>query len=194
MSTNGLLSFGSSYNGFSNEEFPGSAFISSLYLVAPYWDDVDISRDEIGQISYEIHESGSYYLNLVNDFLLRQRPSTFSATWMFVAYWDSVRPYPGSSSTEVSETCVQTHLGLVIANFLSLYSRFLFYCVMMVVLFHTHRKIHFKPFSLLMVLIPMPYSPMTAARWSGIMMSPLATVLLVIHTITMILRHRILLA
>ena len=100
MGTNGLLSFGSSYNDISNENFPGSSAIGSRYLVAPFWGDIDISRDRAGQISYEIHQSG-YYLDQVNDFLLLKRPSGFNPTWMLVAYWDSVRPYPGSSNTEV---------------------------------------------------------------------------------------------
>lgn len=105
--TNGLLSFGSLYNAFGNQDFPGTSDISSRYLVAPFWDDIDISNDETGQISYEIYESGSYYLDQVNDFLLRKRPSNFSATWMSVAYWDSVRPFPGGTSTEVSKICSQ---------------------------------------------------------------------------------------
>lgn len=101
MNTNGLLSFGSPYTEYSNQDFPGSGDTRLLYLVAPFWDDIDISRDQIGQISYEIHQSG-YYLDQVNDFLQRKRPSTFSGTWMFVAYWDSVRPFPGSSNSVVS--------------------------------------------------------------------------------------------
>lgn len=101
MGTNGLLSFGSPINDFSNQAFPGNAGINSFYLVAPFWDDIDISRDQIGQISYEIHQSG-YYLDQVNDFLQRKRPSRYRGTWMFVVYWDSVRPFPGSSNTVVS--------------------------------------------------------------------------------------------
>lgn len=108
MGTNGLLSFGSAYNAFSNQEFPGDSGISSRYLVAPFWDDIDISRDQMGQISYEVHQSG-YYLDQVNYFLSRKRPSTFNGTWMFVVYWDSVRPYPGSSNTAVSYTHVASY-------------------------------------------------------------------------------------
>ena len=101
--TNGLISFDSAYNPFGNEEFPGSPDASSRYLVALFWDDIDISRGGVGQVSYEIHTSG-YYLDQVSDFLKRQRPSGFRGTWMLVTYWDSVRPYPGSSSPEVSST------------------------------------------------------------------------------------------
>ena len=99
MGTNGLLSFDTSYNSFSNQQFPGNFFISSRYLVAPFWDDVDI-RDGSGEISYEIHTSG-YYLDEVNLFLRRKRPSDFVGTWMAVIYYDAVHPFFGLSSPEV---------------------------------------------------------------------------------------------
>ena len=109
--TNGLLSFNFAYNPFSNEVFPGGSDTSSRYLAAPFWDDTDISSDEVGEISYEIHESG-YYLEQVTDFLRRKRPSSFIGTWMLVAYWDSVRPFPGSSSTAVSARIVSHVISL----------------------------------------------------------------------------------
>ena len=98
MGTNGLLSFGTAYNYFNNEQFPGSSSISSLYLVAPFWDDIDITRGN-GKISYEIHQSG-YFLQEVNSYLNRKRPSEFQGTWMTVVYYDAVHPY-GSSNHEV---------------------------------------------------------------------------------------------
>ena len=96
MGTNGLLSFGSSYNSFSNQVFPD--FVR--YLVAPFWDDVDI-RGGNGRISYEIHQSG-YFLEQVNTYLKRKRPSDFQGTWMAVTYWDAIHPYFGASNTDVS--------------------------------------------------------------------------------------------
>ena len=102
MGTNGLLSFGSSYNSWSNQQFPGNSAINLRYLVAPFWDNVDI-RGGNGQVSYEIHQSG-YYLDLVNTFLRRKRPSDFTGTWMAVVYWDAVHPYFGAFNPEVSKT------------------------------------------------------------------------------------------
>ena len=99
--TNGILSFGTSYNTWSNQPFPGSG-ISNLYLVAPFWDDVDI-RGGNGEISYEIHQSG-YFLEQVNSFLQERRPSDFQGTWMAVIYWNAVHPYFGAFSPEVSRT------------------------------------------------------------------------------------------
>ena len=101
--TNGLISFGSSYNSFANQPFPGS--VSSNYLVAPFWDDVDI-RGGNGIISYEIYDSG-YFLDHVSAFVRQQRPSTFQGTWMAVVYWDEVHPYFGATSTEVGIRCAQ---------------------------------------------------------------------------------------
>ena len=84
-----------------NQEFPG--FLGDRYLVAPYWDDVDI-RGGRGVISYEIHTNG-YYLDLVNNFLRQTRPSLFTGTWMAVVTWDAVQPF-GAFFPEVSEGCV----------------------------------------------------------------------------------------
>lgn len=99
VATNGLLSFDTSYGSFFNQPFPGSFAIFNRYLVAPFWDDVD-TRFDGGEISYEVHESG-YFLNRVNSFLRRSRPSRFEGTWMMVAYWDAVNPYFGLFSSEV---------------------------------------------------------------------------------------------
>ena len=94
--SNGIISFGnSSYNPFGNSVFP----ITGEYVVAPYWDDID-TRFGNGSISYEIHNSG-FYLDQVNTFITRQRLSDFRGTWMAVIFYDSVRPYPAASSTEV---------------------------------------------------------------------------------------------
>ena len=99
MGTNGLLSFDTAYNSWFNQPFPGSFFIASRYLVAPFWDDVDI-RGGNGQISYEIHESG-YFLDHISAFVRAQRPSEFQGTWMMVVFWDAVHPYFGASNPEV---------------------------------------------------------------------------------------------
>lgn len=100
VATNGLLSFGSAYGSFFNQPFPGSSTIFNRYLVAPFWDDVDTRYADGGEISYEVHQSG-YYLDRVNYFLRRNRPSRFEGTWMMVAYWDGVNPYFGLFNTEV---------------------------------------------------------------------------------------------
>ena len=94
--SNGLISFGSSYNSFFNTPFSES---NTLYLVAPFWDDVDIRSDN-GDIFYQTIESG-LFLDQVNDFINYVRPTTFAAPWMMVAYWVGVHPYLGPSHPEV---------------------------------------------------------------------------------------------
>ena len=98
--TNGLISFGRFYNSYSNSLFPGS--VSDRYLVAPFWDDVDITGGN-GEISYEIHDSG-YYLDHVSGFIRAIRPSEFQGTWMLVVYWDAVHHFIGTDNPEVSQT------------------------------------------------------------------------------------------
>ena len=97
MSTNGILSFNAQYNRPYNSLFSET---SPNYLVAPFWDDVD-TRGGNGRIFYEIHESG-YFLDQVNTFLRRRRPSSFEGNWMLVAHWDAVHPYFGETSPEVN--------------------------------------------------------------------------------------------
>ena len=96
MGTNGLLSFNSLFNRFSNTPLSES---SEPYIIAPFWDDVDI-RGGNGRVHYEIHESG-YFLEQINTFLQIKRPSSFEGTWMLVAHWDSVHHYPGFLFTTV---------------------------------------------------------------------------------------------
>lgn len=97
--SNGIISFGTSaYNPTTNSAFPGS---TGRYLIAPYWDDINISRG--GTISYESFES-SYLLEQVNDFLQRKGLTDFEGTWMMVVYYDSVQPFTGTG-----EVCRYTH-------------------------------------------------------------------------------------
>ena len=67
--------------------------------MAPFWDDAD-TRGGNGVISYEIHTTG-YYLDEVNTFLQRKRPSGFVGTWMAVVYYDAIHPYFGAFNPEV---------------------------------------------------------------------------------------------
>ena len=100
------------YNSFLNQPFSETSSISTHYLVAPFWDDVD-TRGGNGVISYEIYDSG-YYLDLVNDFLQRNRPSTFTGTWMVIVTWDAVHPYLGLSNPQVSSImCVSVYARLL---------------------------------------------------------------------------------
>ena len=61
--------------------------------MAPFWDDINLNSG--GTISYETFESG-YYLEQVNAFIQRQRPTSFNGTWMMNVYYQEVAPFSGS--------------------------------------------------------------------------------------------------
>jgi len=81
--------------------------------VAPFWDDVDISGGDQGEISYETFESGTF-LEQVNAFLQKKRSTYFEGTWMLVAYYNAVFPYSGTG-----EVCVNLlHVYMLYRMFL----------------------------------------------------------------------------
>ena len=70
-----------------------SAFPGSLtHIVAVFWTDVDIRVE--GEISYEVHTTGSSLLSQVNNFISTNESVAFTGTWMLVAEWDRVRQFP----------------------------------------------------------------------------------------------------
>ena len=80
----------SSFTGFIPELFP----YYFLYLVAPFWDSVDIQKE--GNISYQVYSTGSPQLDDVNTIISDEENIHFSGHWMLVAEWDSVPEYRGS--------------------------------------------------------------------------------------------------
>jgi len=74
-----------------------------VYLIAPFWEDVDIRAE--GDISYEIHDAASNnaasneLLAQVSMFVANQTGADFSGTWMLVSYWDRVHPWPRGLGT-----------------------------------------------------------------------------------------------
>ena len=95
MGSNGIISVGNTYNPFSNSQFPGT---SGYYLLAPFWDDINIVRG--GKISYETFQSG-YFLDQVNAYIQRQRPTAFNGTWMMSAYYKEVQALAGTGEVSV---------------------------------------------------------------------------------------------
>jgi hypothetical protein len=89
VNTNGVLSFGNSYISPVGTDFN---FISSPPIVAPFWDDVDITRS--GTIYYR-QDSNSTITELVQKAVAAEYPeaASFQPTLVFVATWDRVEPY-----------------------------------------------------------------------------------------------------
>ena len=103
--SNGIIAFGlSAYNPFINIVFAG---LLTRYVVAPFWDDININKG--GIISYETFDSG-YFLQQVNDFIERTRPTSFEGTWMIVAYYNKVQPFSGSGEVKHTNNTCMTHL------------------------------------------------------------------------------------
>ena len=86
------------FTQFLPELFP----IASLYLVAPFWADVDIEGG-VGDISYQTYSTGSPLLDIVNTFISDERSFNFNGHWMLVVEWSGVSAF-GSPINEVS-TC-----------------------------------------------------------------------------------------
>ena len=111
--SNGIISFGGDYNPHENAEFTNS--LLGEYLVAPFWDDINID-DDGGTISYKTFESG-YYLEQVNAYIQRQRQNSFHGTWMMNVYYNQVAPFSGQKSRRVSfilhnyQKMLNKHLG-----------------------------------------------------------------------------------
>ena len=106
ISSNGLISFGSSFTEFSPRLFP-----INEQVIAPYWYDIDLR--EGGYIMYDSFNAlnGSQVLKNVSDFInsVESPSTTFEASSVVVVYWRDTCPFvPGGyacSSFEVS-TCI----------------------------------------------------------------------------------------
>ena len=90
MGTNGYFAF-EQYLEFMPFIFDGSR---NLSLVAPFFTDIDISRD-IGQVSYEIHtdSSSTGILSQVNSLINEHKQTQFNGQWLLVATWEDVPAY-----------------------------------------------------------------------------------------------------
>ena len=66
--------------------------------MAPYWDDVDIRL--AGNISYEVHSrsgdnpGSNQLLDEVSSFVEDSTGQSFQGSWMLVAEWKEVHPWP----------------------------------------------------------------------------------------------------
>ena len=99
IATNGIISFDQPVFSRIPTRFPGSRNeIRSLFLLAPFWDDVDIRR--AGSISYEVHNAFSGNtdsLNLisrVDAYIQGETGTAYAGNWMLVVHWGRVHPWP----------------------------------------------------------------------------------------------------
>ena len=94
MNTNGVLSFGQPHTSTSSG---GSNFdsVSSPPIIAPFWDDINVNVS--GTIYYS-QDSSPTIAELFRQEVLSQYAISFSPSLVFVATWDRVAQFGGSSS------------------------------------------------------------------------------------------------
>ena len=94
MNTNGVLSFGWPYTSTSSGRL-NFTFVSSPPLIAPFWDDIDITKG--GSIYYRLDNTSStadqVQLDVYNQF---PDVDSFYPSLVFVATWDRVAAYSSS--------------------------------------------------------------------------------------------------
>ena len=100
VSINGLVSFGSKYINWIPKIFPISG-----QVVAPYWHDSDTRVK--GFVKYGVitrdAPAKSCLLKLTSDFISSRERVDFEASWMLVARWVDICPFPDFNCMEVKE-------------------------------------------------------------------------------------------
>ena len=102
--TNGIISFGQEWFFWDTDLFPTDNYnILNSYVVAPFWADVDTRR--AGSVFYEVHQRGTNrgsnnVLERLSGFIASQMNTNFTASWMLVAQWDRVHPYPHGTTVD----------------------------------------------------------------------------------------------
>ena len=97
--TNGIFSFSAPFYSAVARAFPSTlSTVANAYLVAPYWDDVDIRL--AGNISYEVHSrsnnnpGSNQLLDQISQFIEDSSGDSFQGDWMLIAEWEEVHPWP----------------------------------------------------------------------------------------------------
>ena len=104
VATNGIISFGAAFYDHEPVAFPsGFSSVANSFLTAPFWSDVDIRKE--GEVFYEVHQSSNTasaeLLASVNSAINANTDAiNFNGTWMLVAKWENVGPYPIGSDNE----------------------------------------------------------------------------------------------
>ena len=115
MSTNGALSFGRPFIDYTSF---GANFdsVSSPPLIAPFWDDVDVTRG--GTIYYRQDNTSSIAEQIQQDISLQfHNIGLFYPSLVFVATWDRVVPFGYSVTGELDHTFQVRELNLLVNTF-----------------------------------------------------------------------------
>ena len=87
ISSNGLVSFGTSFTEYIPEEFP-----ISTAVISPYWNDFDLTMK--GNIYFESYGSDSIeILETLSEFISVNQSIEFECTSAVVVFWSDVCPF-----------------------------------------------------------------------------------------------------
>ncbi|XP_033114121.1 uncharacterized protein LOC117114557 [Anneissia japonica] len=111
---------------FPNPPVEGISSDSSIHIVSPFWSDIDLEDDTIGNVYYQVRQSVTTGLDRVrrntnHDEVLAQASTrvmelmeqtdtslpdsvTFEANWMLTVTWDSVPQYPVDNNRDKTAT------------------------------------------------------------------------------------------
>ena len=95
-----MISFSKPFHKWYPSPFPGHYYQRRFYVVAPYWADHDIRKS--GEVYYETFEKGKsktddVVLDEVNRYVSLNTGQYFTGTFMILAEWQNVHPYPHGS-------------------------------------------------------------------------------------------------
>ena len=101
VSSNGLVSFGTSFTSYMPRTFP-----ISVNVVAPYWDDTDTTMK--GGVRFDVitpsHPTLACLLEQINGIINKENEyQNFKSSWLLVARWINVCPYLNSNCFEVRD-------------------------------------------------------------------------------------------
>ncbi len=109
--------------GTAQERFPTSDVrISQSNLLAPFWNDHD-GRDSTSSVKYRVYSGTAGDLSIVSSFISNHVDAElfgkFVPTWMLVASWRDVPPYPHTATDRgrVSAVCVCRRLVSMNLNY-----------------------------------------------------------------------------
>ncbi|XP_056012711.1 sushi domain-containing protein 2-like [Ostrea edulis] len=123
VNNNGLITFDEQLNEYKPQSFPLN---QNTPLIAPFWADVDVSRDWNNGIIWYRQEYNSDLLTRasgeIQSYFISQR--NFQANWLFIATWDKVGFYGASGPGQSKSNTFQAVLvknekrSFVIFNYL----------------------------------------------------------------------------
>ena len=103
VNSNGVISFRGSFTSFSPSSLPNSRAV----MIAPFWNDID--TDITGEIFYRFTTN----VSLLNEAQLCISDPLFSPTLLFIATWNMVAEFLGSSDTVSVKWYLKRTLNLI---------------------------------------------------------------------------------